>query len=149
MDRIHVDGSGWSGISCRYCVYFLDRGAVDNLITNILYEEHTNNEMEYLALIRSLREVNEPHHIFTDSQLIFGQVNLNWRVNLPHLIPLRNEARSLLLQKGCVLTWIPREQNEAGKIIEKQLFKLKNYKNKCISPIIQKRHYDPSKYRAS
>ena len=134
MHRVHVDGSGWSGVSCRYCVYFIDRGAINNPIVEILYEEHTNNEMEYYALIRALKEVKEPHEIFTDSQLVYGHVLLNWKVNSAHLIPLRDEARALLLQKGCVLTWIPREENEAGKIIERQLVELKNYRNECTQP---------------
>jgi len=128
MNKIHIDGSGWSGKRCAYCVYFLDRVFDGNPIINIIEEQHTNNEMEYIALIRALREINEPHHIFTDSQLVFGHVTLNWKVNSSHLLPLRDTAKSLLSEKGCVLSWIPREQNEAGRIIERHFENGKNRK---------------------
>ena len=36
-----------------------------------------------------------------------------------HLLPLRDEVRELLRETGVELRWLPREDNLAGKVLEK------------------------------
>ncbi len=60
----------------------------------------TSNEAEYLALIKALRECRSQEclniTIYTDSQLLVGQLTKNWKCNATHLIELRNQARNLI-----------------------------------------------------
>jgi len=66
----------------------------------------TNNVAEYKALIAALKKVNEINksydvkinevEIKMDSELVVKQINGLYRVKMPHLQPLYNEAVSLL-----------------------------------------------------
>ena len=113
--KIWVDGSGWNGRESKYCIAFED-GIV---IKEIIKEEKTVNEMEYMALIKALEVCNEKDEIFTDSQLVVGQVTKNWRITKEHLFPLVMKAKKLLQEKNCSLAWVPRRENRAGNLLEK------------------------------
>jgi ribonuclease HI len=78
----------------------------------------TNNEAEYLTLIRALEELvagveksgNAPRdfsvEVLGDSRLVLNQVGGQWKVNEARLRPLCEQARALLSQFGYAkLTW--------------------------------------------
>lgn len=113
--RIFVDGSGWNGRESKYAVLFDD----GNKWIEVFPKEFTNNEMEYEALLSLLRgtSIMEGDEIFSDSQLVVNQVNGKWRVKEPKLKPLCKEAKELMIIRGVTLSWIPREENKAGKLI--------------------------------
>ncbi len=76
----------------------------------------TNNEAEYTGLIVGLEKALELGYkkvqVFGDSQLVVNQVNGTYKVNLPHLRLLRDQAVKLQKQFSfCTIEWIPREQN--------------------------------------
>jgi len=77
----------------------------------------TNNEAEYLALLLGFYLIEEHWGItdslaiFSDSQLLIRQLNGQYRVREPRLIPLYSCARSFLASRAHTLTHIPREEN--------------------------------------
>ena len=82
----------------------------------------TNNVGEYQAVIEAIKLALslklKDALILTDSQLVVEQVNGMWKCRQPHLLPLRDKARELLKGSSITLTWTPRENNLAGKVLE-------------------------------
>ena len=113
--KIFFDGSGWNGRESKYCVVFEDSRSP---ILKRFSEKKTNNEMEYAGLLEALIQAKSGDAIFTDSQLIEGQVIKGWKVKAKHLQSLAKKAQSALLEKNATLTWIPREKNKAGHALE-------------------------------
>lgn len=116
--KIWFDGSGWSPKTRQsgYAVVF--EGAKRKPIVVRLRQKKTNNEMEYAALLEALRHSGDGDELFTDSQLLVGQVLGGWKVNVAHLKPLVEKAKDLVSAKRVTLAWVPRDQNLAGKIFE-------------------------------
>ncbi len=110
-----MDGSGFNGREARYCVLFEDGKKIVERTNN----RETNNTMEYMALLAALRECNVHDVIYTDSQLVFGQLEAGWQINYDHLKRLNELAKDLMQIKRAELVWIPREKNRAGKILER------------------------------
>jgi ribonuclease HI len=78
----------------------------------------TSNEAEYEAIIVALQEAVDGDTIYTDSQLVVGQVTMGWKVRAGNLRALNERAKSLLAGKKVNIKWIPREKNLAGKKLE-------------------------------
>jgi len=115
--KIWTDGAGalLEGQKAKACVVFEDG---DVRVTE--FDRGTNNEMEYTALIHALSDPrSEGATIFTDSQLLVGQLTQGWKMRAENLRPLNERARALLTQRKATLVWVPREQNRAGKVLEK------------------------------
>ena len=88
--------------------------------------EGTNNEAEYLALERALREVLSRDLknvvIHTDSQLLVNQISGRWKIE--SLTSRKYVPRICSLMKGTdvILKWVPRNQNkEADRLSKKAL----------------------------
>ena len=76
----------------------------------------TNNQAEYQALIAGLEAVarNEPEAITVrmDSELVVKQMNGQYRVRHPDLMPLYITARELAAQlPNITIVYVPREKN--------------------------------------
>lgn len=112
--KIWVDGSGWNGKESRWCVAFED----GRILKKSIEERRTNNEMEYFALIKALEMCDKGDVIYSDSQLVVGQVTKGWRITKEHLFPLVMKAKKLIEEKEAKLEWIPREENYAGHLLE-------------------------------
>ncbi len=77
---------------------------------------HTNNEAEYMALSVLLGNLlshrvdpRKPQtNIYTDSQLLVGQLAQDWKVNAKNLVALHDEVASRLQRTGAKLIWVPR-----------------------------------------
>ena len=84
----------------------------------------TNNVGEYRAVILALEEAHrwsiKQVELLTDSQLVVEQVKGNWKVRHKHLLPLRDRVKELLTALNGTLEWIPREENLAGKVLERR-----------------------------
>lgn len=116
MSEVFIDGSGWNGKRCGYAFATSDGLSKIEWFT----EEKTNNEMEYYALIIALKEVAKVGDVIkSDSQLVVNQVNGKWRVKEQRLFSCCKIAQENIKKLSCVLTWIPREQNLAGHLLEK------------------------------
>lgn len=89
--------------------------------------ERSNNIAEYQAVILLLRRLAEwaarrPRDRFVvsgDSQLVVYQLQGRYRVREPHLRPLHEEARRLASAVPVTLRWVPREDNRAGRLLER------------------------------
>ena len=81
-------------------------------------DAHTNNEAEYMALSALLGNLLsnrvDPQKpgtsIYTDSQLVVGQLGQGWKVNSSNLLALHDEAALRLLKTGAKIIWVPRDQ---------------------------------------
>jgi len=105
----YIDGSGWNGRESRTAVLVQGSPLIDT------YGEHTNNEMEYQALITCLDSF-KADTIYTDSQLLVGHLTRGWKVKALNLVPYYKKAKELL--KSTNLVWVPRDENLAGKLLE-------------------------------
>lgn len=120
--RIHVDGAGQrpDGAGSGYARYNETTGEqrakrVDGL---------TNNEAEYRGLIYALLNVprGSELEIFSDSQLMVNQFCGNFAVRNPNLASLLKRAREIIQERQLTvtLTWVPREQNLAGRLLDRK-----------------------------
>ena len=112
--KFYCDGSGWNGRESKWCV-------VHDGKTNIeRYDyERTNNEMEYAAVLWALNKAVCGDIILTDSQLVVNQVAGKWRCKEPRLKGYCDTVWEKVQDKVVELVWIPREENLAGKVLEK------------------------------
>lgn len=115
--KLYIDGAskgnpGWSGIGVVLCN---EAGEPIKEIGESIGVA-TNNVAEYRALIRGLEEARamgwDSVEVYTDSELLARQLNGQYSVRTPHLVPLYRRAMQLLkLFKTAWIHYIPREQN--------------------------------------
>lgn len=108
------DGSGYNGKESKICVCDEE----GNSHISRFPVKHTNNEMEYEAVIFALNLCNECDTVKTDSKLVVEQVKGRWKVTKRHLLPLMLKARKLMNEKKVTIEWIPRNENLAGNLLE-------------------------------
>ncbi|MEE9200758.1 MAG: ribonuclease HI family protein [Candidatus Brocadiales bacterium] len=114
---IYTDGAsrgnpGRAGIGV--VIYDGEHNVLDEIAEYI--GEATNNVAEYRALIRGLERALEyppvKVEVFCDSELVVKQMNGQYKVKAPSILPLHREARKLI---GRLPEWrlqyIPREEN--------------------------------------
>lgn len=84
----------------------------------------TNNEAEYAALLLLLKAAGERGvrrlTVYGDSKLVVSQVSRQWKINLPHLRALAQEAWKLMEGMSVELEWIPRERNKRADILSNE-----------------------------
>jgi len=75
----------------------------------------TNNEAEYLALIKALQKIKELNetsvNIFSDSEFLVKQMKKEYKVKAEKIIPLNQMAVNLLTGLEVKFHWVPREDN--------------------------------------
>lgn len=117
--RIFTDGSGCrpDGKGSAIAWYREDSGekAVERI------DGLTNNEAEYNAVHSALKQAPNKSRveILSDSDLVCCQFSGKWRVLDPKLDGLLSSIRELIKTKGLTvrLTWVPRRDNLAGKLL--------------------------------
>jgi ribonuclease HI len=77
----------------------------------------SNNVAEYQALIHALRWARRQGarsvRVFSDSELVVRQVNGQYKVKHPDMIPLHREATALMRQlESATISHVRREQNQ-------------------------------------
>jgi ribonuclease HI len=81
----------------------------------------SNNEAEYKAVISVLKEVskNSALEALTDSLLVVSQLKGEYRIRDAKLEKLATEVKTIVAGKklDLKLTWIPRKENRAGKLL--------------------------------
>jgi ribonuclease HI len=81
----------------------------------------SNNEAEYRGVISALNPLLKGNHVevLSDSLLVVSQLRGEYRIRDPKLEKLATEVKTIAEQKQLVLsvTWIPRRENRAGKLI--------------------------------
>jgi len=108
------------------CVVILDTPSEDETILYAYLDAPvTNNTGEYRAVGRALDIAWQYGFtdvlILTDSQLVVEQVNGRWKCKYSHLYELRDKIQRKMKQfEHCELRWVSREDNLAGKVLEKR-----------------------------
>ncbi len=112
---VYVDGSG--GENSGYGYFVKETG-------ESFYEKKpniTNNQAEYMAIIVALKKFlnsNEEITIFSDSKNTVSQLNHEFAINNEQLRLLAREAWNIIGKfSNLTLTWIPRKENLAGKML--------------------------------
>jgi len=116
--KIFCDGAsrGNPGLAGAGVAIFCDGIELDQ-ISKFLGKK-TNNEAEYLALTLALKWIENHKYfdkkitIYADSQLVVKQLNGEYKVKAPKIVPLFREAK--LLVNKCLnikFVWLRREQN--------------------------------------
>jgi ribonuclease HI len=112
---IYVDGSG--GVNSGYGYFVKETG-------DSFYEKKpnlTNNQAEYLAIITALKKFVDSDQeitIFSDSKNTIYQLNHEYAINNEQLRELAQEAWNIIGKfSKLTLTWIPRKENLAGKML--------------------------------
>jgi len=97
----------------------------------------TNNQAEYIALIRGLGELgkikkkDDKAKVMVDSQLIYNQILGNYKINKLELKKLCEEACRLIdLTKDIQLIWNRRTENGEADKLAKRAVLLKKEKEK-------------------
>lgn len=121
MTKFYADGSGWNGECSKFCVVREDEKGSEILIKRISHSKHTNNEMEYRAVLFAIEHCENGDIIYTDSQLVVNQVHGLWKINYAHLQKFVDEIKAVWKKKPDVeIVWVSREQNLAGKVLENE-----------------------------
>ncbi len=112
---VYVDGSG--GSDSGYGFFVKETG-------ESFYEKKpniTNNQAEYLAIIAALKKFQDSDDeimIYSDSKNTVSQLNHEFAINNEQLRELAREAWTLLAKFSKLkLTWVPRSDNLAGKML--------------------------------
>ena len=112
---VYVDGGG--GDDSGYGYFVKETG-------ESFYEKKpdiTNNQAEYLAIIAALKkfvESNDEVIIHSDSKNTVNQLNHEYAINNEKLKELAREAWPIIAKYSKLkITWIPRKENLAGKML--------------------------------
>ncbi|MEK6878105.1 MAG: hypothetical protein AABY22_00775, partial [Nanoarchaeota archaeon] len=108
--RIHIDGAGFNGEDCAYCIKYSNKKP----ILKIIYENHNSIYMETLCLLKCLEDCPDKSKIYSDCQILVGYINYNWITHIEELKPMIEKIKGLLTEKKCKLNWLRREMNYAG-----------------------------------
>lgn len=91
----------------------------------------TNNEAEYRALLKALeigKDLNMRRlNIFSDSELLVKQINLEYKVKNERLRELHVVARDLLSDFEWHLSHVRREKNHKADMLSKQALRKRNW----------------------
>jgi ribonuclease HI len=81
----------------------------------------SNNEAEYRGVISAIKLLPEgcQVEVLSDSLLVVSQLGGEYRIRDPKLEKLAAEVKTIAEQKQLLLkvTWIPRGENQAGKLL--------------------------------
>jgi ribonuclease HI len=112
----------------------------------------TNNEAEWMGLVLGIKRAVDMGvdeiDIHTDSQLIEGYFNKDWKLKAPNLIPLAREAADLLEhhfgEGGWEIHWAKRSHNSEADEICTETIKagMKNYNPFSVKAGVRKRVED-------
>ena len=112
---VFVDGSG--GTNSGFGYFVKETG-------ESFYEKKsdiTNNQAEYMAIISVLKKfsgIADEIVIYSDSKNTVSQLNHEYAINNEQLRILAREAWELMAKlPNLKITWIPRNQNLAGKML--------------------------------
>ncbi len=112
---VYVDGAG--GTNSGYGYYIKETG-------ESFYEKKsdiTNNQAEYMAIITALEKFvgnDDEVIIYSDSKNTVSQLNHEFSINNEQLKQLAREAWPIIAKySNLKITWIPRNENLAGKML--------------------------------
>lgn len=84
---------------------------------------NTNNQAEYLAVLSALKFAQKNQkkkiEILSDSKLVVNQLKRDWHIKEDRLRKLATRIWNLISENDLEVkfTWVPREENMAGKLL--------------------------------
>ncbi len=123
--HIFADGSAHRGIEARFAfVVYTSEGAIlhEELGRAGRFAGATNNVAEYVAVVKALRFLKAyglTGIVHTDSLNVKRCVTGEWICRPGLLLPLCEEAKSLILATSARLEWIPRSMNRHADALAK------------------------------
>lgn len=94
----------------------------DELIGIYKLGHHTNNEAEFMAVIKAFEWINKnqpdkKHLVWSDSMLVVNILNGSWHAECLRIVKI---VKHLLKIKpaGVSILWLPRKMNKAGQVLE-------------------------------
>ncbi len=130
--EIYIDGAskGNPGPAGVGVVIAQDGQTIKNI--SVYLGDQTNNFAEYAALIFGLQEAlvlrANVARVYTDSQLLFRQINSEYKIKSSNLIGLHQQARHLLSAFDHVeIKYIPREENGGADKLAKKAIKSRTF----------------------
>ena len=114
--KIYVDGNPHE--VC--CVTTSDIGVLSRNVERAPIDgTNTNNVAEYRAVLFGLYKHPEATEVCSDSQLVLRQLEGSYTVKSEKLLPywLKVKARVEALKHEVKFTWVPRENNPAGRAL--------------------------------
>lgn len=112
---VFVDGSGGTNSGFGYFVKETGESFYERK------SDITNNQAEYMAIISVLKKfsgIADEIVIYSDSKNTVSQLNHEYAINNDQLRILAREAWELMTKlPNLKITWIPRNQNLAGKML--------------------------------
>jgi ribonuclease HI len=128
------NGNKGADIGLGYAIYDTNYNAYLKEVS--LYGgKGTNNTAEYKALIECMKDLiklglsKEEVNVYGDSDLIIKQVTGQWKCKKEHLIPLRDEAVSLMHKfSNLNIKWVPRNENAMADKLSKDGLSKKDVK---------------------
>ena len=128
--EIHIDGAseGNPGPAGIGVIITQNAEILKNL--SVYLGIQTNNVAEYMALIFGLQEAlildANSVKVYTDSELLYRQVNNEYKIKSPNLIGLYNQAKHLLSAfDSAEVKYISRNNNRGADKLAKQATRLK------------------------
>ncbi len=117
-------GPAGAGVSISLC----KDGECTSLIERYKFLGNiTNNQAEYQALLLALDEltklnIKDEVNFYLDSKLVVEQINGNYKMKNPGLMPLFDKAKLLLAGLGVkyIFTYVPRERNKLADKLANQ-----------------------------
>jgi len=129
---IYTDGGSRGNPGPAAAAFVITDQNAHQLKAQAFYLGHTtNNVAEYTALLKALEAAAQFNvkklKIFTDSKLLVEQLNGRYKVKSEHLMPLFEQARSLLDSfQAWTLQFINRNQNQQADRLVNQALNLKH-----------------------
>ena len=112
---VYVDGSGNPNGGYGYFVKETGYSFYEKM------PDLTNNQAEYMAIISALRKFaggDDAVTIFSDSKIVVSQLNHGYAINNERLRELARQAWEIIgNSSNLTITWIPRKENLAGKML--------------------------------
>lgn len=112
MVHIYTDGSGKTG---KYAYLIEEKNKL------MIFEKKgiTNNEAEYMALIKALEDNSSEKEItiLSDSKLMVSQLKHEYAIKEDRLRDLAQKVWALCADRKVEFQWVPREKNKVGKIL--------------------------------
>lgn len=126
--EIYIDGAskGNPGPAGIGVILTKNGQVIKNISTHLGIQ--TNNVAEYMALIFGLQEAlvlrANTITIYTDSQLLYRQINNEYKIKSPNLIGLYSQVKHLLSAFNCAeIKYIPRDKNRGADKLAKKAAK--------------------------
>lgn len=88
--------------------------AFGNLLSTSVLTPGSSNEAEVIAIANVALDCSNKSYIYSDSQVAIGWIRKGKSMKRPDLNPFLRRIQAVVRDKGIVIRWLPREQNQAG-----------------------------------